>query len=401
MACLPIVPVAVTLYCARAETASATVTTMTAKTAKTAPLHLTPPCRVVTEPDVLFYERRLIVSSERMFSPGRKYDSGRKGVVGPGLLCNYPDRAAVWVSSTGDKYHEIRSQDHFDEARRIPDGAPRRPAGSGTTMGLFRASTRRLGSLFAFRVPAPGPNYGGTLMHRGTIELPRLGALEGVRWRWVLAAGAGVGLIPQLLLFPVIFGYVLASALVSALLNDETGLEQSEQFGYLMGAWGLPVVHMMLALVAASWVARRVGTAPVLHGTLIALVSVVVGQIARLVYEPSYSEEVAKYLALAGGLLGGIESRATLYFGPSSGRVLDEVYKAGCFSLGSASCETYQRKVVSRASSTAPQKERLSARTFYERKHTYLDLRRPSGGAGRPERHDQRRAGFQGGRGGR
>jgi hypothetical protein len=92
MACLPIVPVAVTLYCARAGAASATVTTMSAKTA---PLHLTPPCRVVTEPDLLFYEGRLIVSSERMFSPGRKYDSSRKGVVGPGLLCNYPDRAAV------------------------------------------------------------------------------------------------------------------------------------------------------------------------------------------------------------------------------------------------------------------------------------------------------------------
>ena len=151
-------------------------------------------------------------------------------------------------------------------------------------------------------------------MHRGTVELPRSGALEGVRWRWVLAAGAGVGLIPQLLLFPVIFGYVLASTLVSALLNNKTGLEQSEQFGYLMGAWGLPIVHMLLALVAASWVARRVGTAPVLHGMLIALVSVVVGQIAGLVYESLYLEEVAKYLALAlaGGLLGGIESRAAL-----------------------------------------------------------------------------------------
>ncbi len=165
-------------------------------------------------------------------------------------------------------------------------------------------------------------------MHRGTVELPRISALEGVSWRWVLAAGAGVGLIPQLLLFPVIFGYVLASALVSALLNNETGLEQSEQFGYLMGAWGLPIVHMLLALVAASWVARRVGTAPVLHGTLIALVSVVVGQIAGLVYESLYSEEVAKYFALAltGGLLGGIESRATL----SGQEALHEASRAIC-----------------------------------------------------------------------
>jgi hypothetical protein len=52
---------------------------------------------------------------------------------------------------------------------------------------------------------------------------------------------------------------------------------------------------MLSAFVAASRGARGVGTAPVLCSTLIALVSVLVGQIARLVYEPSYSEEVAKY----------------------------------------------------------------------------------------------------------
>jgi len=116
--------------------------------------------------------------------------------------------------------------------------------------------------------------------------------------------------IPQLLLSPVIFGYVLASAL----LNNDAGLEQSEQFGYVTGAWGLPVVHMLLAFFAASWVARRVGTAPVLHGTLIALVSVVAGQIAGLIHGPLNADEAVRYaaLALAGGLLGGIESRATL-----------------------------------------------------------------------------------------
>ena len=151
-------------------------------------------------------------------------------------------------------------------------------------------------------------------MGRGTTGLPRTGALDDVRWRWVLAAGAGVGLIPQLLLYPVIFGYVLASALVSTLLGNDAGLEQSEQFGYLMGTWGLPFIHMLLAFFAAFWIARRAGTAPVMHGLLVALVSVVVGQIAGLVYEPLYADELVKYLALAlaGGLLGGIESRATL-----------------------------------------------------------------------------------------
>ena len=181
-------------------------------------------------------------------------------------------------------------------------------------MEYVRARTRRLGSLFAFHAPSSKPDYGETLTGRGMIGLPKIGALEDVWWRWVLAAGVGAGVIPQLLLYPVIFGYVLASALISTLLGNDAGLEQSEQFGYVMGAWGLPVVHMLLVFFAASWVARRASTTPVTHGVLVALVSVVAGQVAGLLYEPLYSDEVVKYLALAlaGGLLGGIESRATL-----------------------------------------------------------------------------------------
>ena len=164
-----------------------------------------------------------------------------------------------------------------------------------------------MGSLFAFHAPASKPDYGETLTDRGMIGLPRIGALEGVRWRWVLAAGAGVGSVPWLLLAPVIFVYFVAYYLF------DLGIEP-EQFGNVVGLWGLPVVHMLLAFFAASWVARRAGTAAVAHGVLIALVSVVVGQTVGLYYGPLDADEVVKYLtlALAGGLLGGIESRATL-----------------------------------------------------------------------------------------
>jgi len=47
-------------------------------------------------------------------------------------------------------------------------------------MGPVRAKTRRLGSLFAFHAPAPEPDYGEPVMHRGTVGLPRIGALDGV-----------------------------------------------------------------------------------------------------------------------------------------------------------------------------------------------------------------------------
>jgi hypothetical protein len=40
---------------------------------------------------------------------------------------------------------------------------------------------------------------------------------------------------PQLLLLLEIFGYVPVPALAFALLKNDAGLEQSEQFGYLVG----------------------------------------------------------------------------------------------------------------------------------------------------------------------
>ncbi len=145
-------------------------------------------------------------------------------------------------------------------------------------------------------------------MSRGRIGLPRIGALDDVRWRWVLAAGAGVGGITQLLLYPVIFIYFVAYYLFDLDV-------QPEQFGNVVGLWGLPVTHMLLAFLAASWVARRAGSGvAVAHGALIALVSVIVGQTVGLYYGPLDADEVVKYLALAlaGGLLGGIEGRSVL-----------------------------------------------------------------------------------------
>ena len=176
-------------------------------------------------------------------------------------------------------------------------------------MGLIRARARRLGSLFAFYSPVY-PGHDETATDRDTVSSSRAGALAGVRWRMVLAAGAGVGIFPQLLLPLLIYGYLLASAL----LTQSVEPEQASQFGLVMGLWGLPVIHTVLAAFAASWVARRAGEAAVAHGVLIALVSVVAGQIVGLTYGSLNSEQLVKYLALAlaGGLMGGIEGRAAL-----------------------------------------------------------------------------------------
>jgi signal transduction histidine kinase len=147
-------------------------------------------------------------------------------------------------------------------------------------------------------------------MDQDTMALSKGGALSSVRWWWVLATGAGVGFISYLLLYPVIFGYVLILSLLDRDIQSSV-----VQFGYAYGAWGMPTMHMLLMVFAASWVARRVGTVAVTHGVLIALVSVVVIQLIVLYDTPPLSmEEAATYLvmALAGGLLGGIEGRNVL-----------------------------------------------------------------------------------------
>lgn len=142
------------------------------------------------------------------------------------------------------------------------------------------------------------------------MALSKGDALGSVRWWWVLATGAGVGVISYLLLYPVIFGYVLILSLLDRDIQSSV-----VQFGYAYGAWGMPTMHMLLMVFAASWIARRVGTAAVTHGVLIALVSVVVIQLIVLYDAPPLNlEEAATYLvmALAGGLLGGIEGRNVL-----------------------------------------------------------------------------------------
>lgn len=139
----------------------------------------------------------------------------------------------------------------------------------------------------------------------------------GVRWRLALVAGTAIGTIVQLLLYPIIFGYVLAVSLL--------GLDgQPERFGYAVGAWGLPLAHALLIVAAAFWVARRAGGAAVVHGILIALTSVASGQLVALLYGPLYIPELAKYLALAlaGGLAGGAQARGTLAY-------QDALYRAG------------------------------------------------------------------------
>src|SRR5918998_3890078 len=169
---------------------------------------------------------------------------------------------------------------------------------------------RRLGSLFAFYSSAPDHDHGGLNVDRSTMALSRGSVLGKVRWGWVLATGAGVGALSHVLLYPVIFGGLLVLSVCKRDIQSSL-----VQFGEAYGAWGMPTMHMLLMIFAASWLARKVGTSAVTHGLLTAVVSVVVNQaIVLFAFPPLNPGEAAIYLAmaLAGGLLGGVEGRSVL-----------------------------------------------------------------------------------------
>jgi hypothetical protein len=85
--------------------------------------------------------------------------------------------------------------------------------------------------------------------------LPRGGVLGKVRWWWVLATGAGVGVLSHVLLYPVIFGGLLVLSVFKRDIQSSL-----VQFGEAYGVWGMPTMHMLLTLFATSWLARKVGT---------------------------------------------------------------------------------------------------------------------------------------------
>src|ERR671916_186628 len=183
------------------------------------------------------------------------------------------------------------------------------PGAQGHYNEVRQGEHRRLGSLFAFYSSASDPDHGGLSVDRSTMTLGR-GVLGKVRWWWVLATGAGVGVLSHVLLYPVIFGGLLVLSVFKRDIQSSL-----VQFGEAYGAWGMPTMHMLLMIFAASWLARKVGTSAVTHGLLTAVVSVVVNQaIVLFAFPPLNPGEAAIYLAmaLAGGLLGGVEGRSVL-----------------------------------------------------------------------------------------
>ena len=115
-----------------------------------------------------------------------------------------------------------------------------------------------------------------------------------LRWRWVLL--------------------ILAAGLGAALLSDV--LERILNGSYL-GLKGNHLLHVLVTIPVAAWVARKVGTAPVLYGALVGLVSGIVNQIFNhAILSPGtmswYEMTVVLLSTVVAGSLGGATARSTL-----------------------------------------------------------------------------------------
>ncbi len=135
----------------------------------------------------------------------------------------------------------------------------------------------------------------------------------GVQWRLVLPAGVGVGVVVTVLFYylPVFLINHYATILFLSGRRDSILGIDIEDFGYLIGRYGMPALYSLLIVLAASWVGRRIRTGPlhgVLTGVISGVVSVVLSQIVGLLFGPLDPIELVIYpvLAIGGALLGGL-----------------------------------------------------------------------------------------------
>ncbi|MDQ3862822.1 MAG: GAF domain-containing sensor histidine kinase [Actinomycetota bacterium] len=137
-------------------------------------------------------------------------------------------------------------------------------------------------------------------------------AIWTVRWPRVLLAGAVAGVLPLAFIYLAVYAYVI---LYPVLGHGAANPEQLEKIVTLVNGWGAHAAFLAITFAMAWWAARKVGTRPAMHGTLVGLVAAVVNQaLVSTFYPPVTIAELPIYflLGIAGGWLGGVGGRTTL-----------------------------------------------------------------------------------------
>jgi hypothetical protein len=105
---------------------------------------------------------------------------------------------------------------------------------------------------------------------------------------------------------------ILVASLGAALLAEPLEAIVSAT---LLGLKGGHVLHVLVTIPAAIWVARKVGTAPVLYGVVVGLFSGIANQIYNHALKGTltpYEASVIVPSCVAAGALGGVIARSTL-----------------------------------------------------------------------------------------
>ena len=138
--------------------------------------------------------------------------------------------------------------------------------------------------------PDPG---GVTREHSSDEHVSKpIKASSGLRWRTVLL--------------------VLVASLGAALLSDVLVKVMSMT---ILGLEGTHVLHVLVTIPAAIWVARKVGTAPMLYGVVVGLFSGIANQVYNHAFEGTlslYEVSVIMPMSVVAGGLGGVIARSTL-----------------------------------------------------------------------------------------
>jgi signal transduction histidine kinase len=131
--------------------------------------------------------------------------------------------------------------------------------------------------------------------------------LAGVHWRWVLVAGVAAPIVTVALWVLLVALYALSLGILSHGPPDRARIAQ---FG-AQGAWAVPVLALVLTVVAAAWVVRRVGVRAGLHGALVGAVSGVGSLVAWSPFHgrPGLWGLATVALSVGAGWLGGLEAR--------------------------------------------------------------------------------------------
>ena len=131
---------------------------------------------------------------------------------------------------------------------------------------------------------------------------------KGLQWWWILFTGAAVAVLDYVLIYLVVYAYVSSERLLAGGEPDNVRLDAVlAAFGVL----GLPLMHLLLVVLAARFLAHRTEGRFVLYGVLVGVVALMGHQLIGLSFGPFRPDEAVRILlvTLAGGWVGGVWGR--------------------------------------------------------------------------------------------